>query len=283
MSRLIHTSIRTRQRLTGRAFTLIELLVVISIIALLIGILLPALGAARDSARDMQCLSNLRQIGIGIYAYSMDYDLELPPAFSQAHQTDWGLLISSYINREADNTYQEANQSGSLDRPTPVLLCPSAAIEAGRIHYGANVLLMPAWPFSGQGPNPLVPYRADAMKRPTEILNIADAGQQLSLAPAFNGNAFAGLDRLDNFGANDASDYFDPNDEDNDDVINEGLNRDAIAPGQGDLRWRHGGSGGKTSGSLNGGSVNVLWGDGHATSQARQSILKRNVRADNPQ
>ena len=65
-------------RATRRGFTLIELLVVISIIALLIGILLPALGAARISAKGMQSLSNLRQLNIGLANYITDEHGDYP-------------------------------------------------------------------------------------------------------------------------------------------------------------------------------------------------------------
>lgn len=61
-----------------RAFTLIELLVVISIIAVLVGILLPALSSARKSALAITCGQNIRQIGIGIITYTVDHNGHIP-------------------------------------------------------------------------------------------------------------------------------------------------------------------------------------------------------------
>jgi prepilin-type N-terminal cleavage/methylation domain-containing protein len=60
------------------AFTLIELLVVISIIALLVGILLPALGAARKTAQGVACLSNIKQLGVALGVHVADNDGKLP-------------------------------------------------------------------------------------------------------------------------------------------------------------------------------------------------------------
>jgi prepilin-type processing-associated H-X9-DG protein/prepilin-type N-terminal cleavage/methylation domain-containing protein len=63
----------------GRSFTLIELLVVVAIIALLISILLPALGAARAQGKAVVCLSNLKQLGMALYYYGQDFNEQPPP------------------------------------------------------------------------------------------------------------------------------------------------------------------------------------------------------------
>lgn len=85
MKSLICPKIHVRPgRLNRRAFTLIELLVVISIIALLIGILLPVLSNARESGRRASCLSNIRQVGLMHFTYANDHDskLQTPESYS---------------------------------------------------------------------------------------------------------------------------------------------------------------------------------------------------------
>jgi len=61
-----------------KAFTLVELLAVISIIAILLGILLPALGASRSMAQRTVCASNIRQCSVACQLYAHDYDGFLP-------------------------------------------------------------------------------------------------------------------------------------------------------------------------------------------------------------
>lgn len=108
----------------SRGFTLIELLVVIAIIAILAAILFPVFAQARAKARQVSCLSNEKQIGLGIMQYTQDYDETAPlfriipdGAWWTSRMMNWKDLIYPYVKsggRDYNNgqAYTEAGNGG---------------------------------------------------------------------------------------------------------------------------------------------------------------------------
>lgn len=141
------------------AFTLVELLVVIAIIGILIALLLPAVQAAREAARRMQCTNNLKQVGLAILNYESDFGVLPPGGLENAtyYGTSWWVRILPYV--EAGNTsdrfdYSEGGWLGYNVKAADVLrnlqfnfmYCPSSTLprkvltpEVGQVGYDQNV------------------------------------------------------------------------------------------------------------------------------------------------
>ena len=140
-----------------KAFTLVELLVVIAIIGILIALLLPAVQAAREAARRVQCTSNLMQVGIALANYEAAYEM-LPPGSVNAsgpiknkaagYHISWLVQLLPYI--EEGNTFRHIDFSvGAYDKKNAavraigldVLICPSGKLwsrgEVGSTSYAA--------------------------------------------------------------------------------------------------------------------------------------------------
>lgn len=113
----------TRHSARSRGFTLIELLVVISIIALLISILLPALSSARDAARTVQCSSILRQFGIANGVYESDYkDTPVPERYRIDGTNGWWW----FVNTDFKKALIPNDVSSAWDTWSPEFICPTA-------------------------------------------------------------------------------------------------------------------------------------------------------------
>jgi len=125
---------------TRKAFTLIELLVVISIIALLIGLLLPALSQAREAARRGQCLSHQRQIGLGLQYYINEYDI-IPREASGGGDPRWDLpwpwVFRPYFTEMTNQRFFQEFGNDHYEQ-TEIYRCPSHPSTQHMIHYINN-------------------------------------------------------------------------------------------------------------------------------------------------
>jgi len=138
-----------------KAFTLIELLVVIAIIAILAAMLLPALAAAKRKAQKINCVNNLKQIGLAFRIWEGDNGDKYPMALSSAQGGALEFVATSGNNTPVNHCnvpYVYSCMSNELSTPK-VVYCPSDTLRAQGVNFNANPVAVDSTATVG-GPTP---------------------------------------------------------------------------------------------------------------------------------
>ncbi|RYX86420.1 DUF1559 domain-containing protein [bacterium] len=117
-----HSTLRrvSREYNTKPAFTLIELLVAIAIIAILAAILFPVFARARENARRASCISNLKQIGLGVMQYTQDYDETYHNSINTNYSIWWYQAYYPYIKSNQVFVCPSATNTSAPDIPNNI-------------------------------------------------------------------------------------------------------------------------------------------------------------------